>query len=313
MDTKTLSDSLKIRARELGFDLVGIAPAHKLERNGKVLQEWCNAGMNADMTYMARNIEKRTDPLLLLPGTRSVIVTGLSYYVPRQQGGCEIPVLSRYAYGENYHDVIMPRLRQIIEHIKSLVPGAESKCFVDSAPVFEKGWASQAGLGWQGRHSILVNREMGSFFFLGVVLTSAELEYDVPGTDHCGSCRLCIEACPTRAINENRTINAARCISYMTIESKEPVKKESIPEIQGRIFGCDICQEACPWNKKAAQHKHPEFNLPDEIRNMTAEEWLNLSKEDFKRLFRKSAIGRMKYEVFIQNVTNVTKHICDLP
>jgi epoxyqueuosine reductase len=309
MNAKTISASVKAKALELGFDLVGIAPVHRLERNGNVLQEWCNAGMNADLKYMARNVDKRTDPSLLLPGSRSVIVTGLNYYTGKQQGGGSVPAISRYAYGQNYHDVIMPRLRQISEQIKSLFPDAESRCFVDSAPVFEKGWASEAGLGWQGKHSILVNREKGSFFFLGVILTNAELEYDTQEKDHCGSCRLCIDACPTKAINENRTINAGKCISYLTIETKDPVPEETVPALEGKIFGCDICQEACPWNKKAVPHSHPEFDLPGEIRDMSAEDWLNLSKEDFKRLFRKSAVGRTKYEVFIQNVTNVTNSI----
>lgn len=313
MDAKTLSDSIKVKAHELGFDLIGYAPAGILGENGIVLDEWCSKGMNADMKYLSRDIGKRTDPGILLPGTRSVIVTGLNYYIERQQGGGEVPVLSRYAYGENYHDVIMERLKLIIVHLKSLVPGTVSRGFVDSAPLLEKAWASRAGLGWQGKHSILINHEIGSFFFLGVILTSAELEYNVPEKDHCGTCRLCIDSCPTNAINENRTINAGKCISYLTIESKEAVHEDIIPKLEGRIFGCDRCQEVCPWNKKAIAHNHPEFNLPDEIRKMTAAEWLNLSGEDFKRLFRRSVIGRNKYSLFMQNVTNVTKSIRNQP
>lgn len=309
MEKKEISESIRDKALELGFDLIGFASARKLEINGNVLREWCNAGMNADMTFITRNIEKRTDPSLLFPGTRSVIVTGMNYYTVRKQGFGDVPVLSRYAYGENYHDVILPRLKKVIQHIKSLVPEAESKGFVDSAPVFEKGWAMESGLGWQGKHSILINRKTGSYFFLGIILTSVELEYDAAEKDHCGSCRLCIDSCPTKAINDNRTIDANKCISFITIERKTPVDEQTAAKLERRIFGCDICQEVCPWNNHAVQHHHPEFDLPDSVRNMTASDWINLSEEKFRRLFRKSAIGRTKYRVFMQNVTNVTKSL----
>lgn len=302
-----LTGLIKNKARDLGFELCGIAPADILAENGEVLREWVASGMNAGMGYLSRDIEKRIDPGSLLPGAKSVIVTGLNYYTEKKQGGGDIPVISRYAYGRDYHEVIMDKLNLIVEYIGELNNNVESRAFVDSAPVLEKAWASKAGLGWQGKHSILVNSEIGSFFFLGVILTSLELEYDQPSEDHCGSCRLCIDTCPVDAINSNRTIDAKKCIAYLTIDNKVPVEKENIEKLGGRIVGCDRCQEVCPWNKHAVPHNHPEFEISEELRAMSAIDWLNLTKEDHKRLFSNSAISRRKYEVFIQNVTNVTK------
>lgn len=300
---------IKAKVSETGFDLCGIAPVKTLEENGRILREWCSAGMNAGMDYLARNNDKRTDPRLVLPGARSVIITGINYFTERIQGGGETPVLSIYAYGKDYHTVIRNKLEQMLELIGIEVPGSSSKYFVDSAPLFEKEWAVRAGLGWQGRHSVVINEKMGSFFFLGGILTTAELEYDNPQADRCGSCMKCIEMCPTGAINSNRTIDARKCISYLTVDNKEPVTDAEIPKLGGRIFGCDRCQEVCPWNSHAFPHNHSEFLLTEEIRKMGATEWLNLSKEDHKRLFRDSAISRRKYEIFKQNVTNVTRSL----
>lgn len=307
-DSKTISALIREKAQESGFDLCGIAPAGVLKENRAVLAEWCKSGMNADMAYLSDDIEKRTDPGLLLPGAKSVIITGLNYYSERKQGGNGIPVISRYAYGADYHPIILAKLNRIIDFIKDIHPESTSKAYVDSAPLLEKPWATRAGLGWQGRHSILINNKIGSFFFLGAIVTDLELEYDNPSMeDHCGNCRLCIEACPTEAINENRTIDARRCISYQTIESKMPVNDEISGKLNGMIFGCDICQESCPWNKISKQHKTPDFEISPELLLLTADEWKNLAKDQFKRLFKKSAIGRKKYETFINNVTIVTK------
>ena len=303
-----ISGLIRDKALAVGFDLAGIAPTTVLKEHGEVLSDWCADGMNAGMGYLSRNIEKRINPELLFEGTRSVIVTGLSYYTEKKQGGNGIPVLSRYAYGKNYHDVITEKLNNLLDYIKEIAPGSTGKGFVDSAPILEKAWASRAGLGWQGRHSILVNRQIGSFFFLGILLTDLELSYDEPvKEDHCGSCRLCIEACPTGAINGNRTLNACECIAYQTIDSEVPMSEDYIKNIEGRIYGCDKCQEVCPWNKNATHHKTPEFELDPEVIRMTAIDWRQLSKEDFKRLFGRTPMSRRKYEIFIRNVTNVTK------
>jgi len=305
---KPLSDLIKDKANKLGFDLCGIAKSGILKEHEPVIIEWGSSGMNGEMTYLCQNIEKRINPGFLIPGAKSIIVTGLNYYSEKKQGGDGIPIISIYAYGDNYHDVIKVKLNKLLDYIKSIRQDTEGKSFVDSAPVLEKAWAREAGLGWPGRHSILINNKIGSFFFLGVIILNIEMDYDKPfNEDHCGTCRLCIEACPTSAINENRTIDVRKCIAYLTIESKAPVPDDLIMKTGGRIFGCDKCQEVCPWNNKAKPHNIPEFNLSEEVEHMTGEEWISLKSENFKRLFKKSAILRRSYERFMRNVTIVTK------
>lgn len=305
---KAISTLIKGKAYELGFDLCGIAASKKLIEKESILINWCLSGMNGEMSYLGRNIDKRIDPSLLFPGARSVIVTGLNYYSERKQGGNGVPVVSRYAYGTNYHDVIIGKLDTLIGYIKGISPETEGQAFVDSAPILEKAWAQEAGLGWQGRHSILINKEIGSFFFLGIILLNTELDYDVVFRgDPCGSCRLCIDSCPTQAMNENRTIDVRKCIAYVTIESKAPAPTEIVSELGGRVFGCDRCQEVCPWNKDAKPNNNPEFDLPLEIEMMTKKDWLNLTLDQFNNLFKNSAIARRKYGRFMRNVTDVTK------
>jgi epoxyqueuosine reductase len=264
--------------------------------------------MNAGMSYLARDIEKRIDPVFLVPGAKSLIVTGLGYYTDKQQREPGVPIISRYAYGESYHSVIKRKLDNLLSFVKTINPETQGQPFVDSAPLLEKAWAAEAGLGWQGRHSIVINKKIGSFFFIGTLILNIELDYDKPVIeDYCGNCRSCIDLCPTGAINENHTIDARKCIANLTIENRGPVPEEIIPNIGGRVYGCDRCQEVCPWNKNAKHHTTPEFDLPEEIEYMTKEEWINLSREQFIRLFRGSAIERRKYEPFMRNVTDVTK------
>lgn len=307
-DLKTASVLIREKAHELGFELFGIAPSSALKENGEVLRKWCAEGMNAEMNFLSREIEKRIDPGLLFPGARSVIATGLNYYNEPKQGGNGTPVLARYVYGKDYHVVIKEKLDDLISSMRSILPENSARSYVDSSPILEKAWAARAGLGWQGRHSILVNRKIGSFFFLGMIITDAELEYDEPSPqDLCGSCRLCIDACPVGAINDNRTIDARRCFAYLTIESKNPVDESIIRKFKGRAYGCDICQEACPWNTRAKQTGVEEFFISCELQKMTQDDWLNMTKEDFRRIFGQSAISRRKYDIFIKNVTNVTK------
>ena len=260
------------------------------------------------MNYLARDIEKRINPEFLVAGAKSLIVTGINYYTDNKQTEPGVPVLSRYAYGEGYQDVIKRKLNELLAFIRSIEPEAEGRSFSDSAPLLEKAWAEEAGIGWQGRHSIVINKKIGSFFFIGILILNIELEYDKPVTqDYCGSCRLCIERCPTGAINENRTIDARKCISNLTIENRGQIPAEIIPKLEGRVFGCDICQEVCPWNRDALPNNVREFEIAPEVAQMTAQDWLNLSRERFKHLFKKSAIGRKKYETFMENVAIVTK------
>lgn len=305
---KQISVLIKDKAQEFGFDLCGIAAARPLKEREDILKNWCSDGMNAGMGYLARDIEKRINPECLVTGAKSLIITGLSYYTDKQQKNPGVPVLSRYAYGEGYQDVIKMKLERLLSFIKTIRPETEGRAFSDSAPLLEKAWAMEAGIGWQGKHSIVINRDLGSFFFIGALIINIELDYDKPVTESsCGTCRMCIDMCPTGAINENGTIDARKCISNLTIETRGPIPEEILPKIERRVYGCDKCQEVCPWNKKAKQHHTPEFDLPEEIENMTREEWLNLSEENFKRLFKKSAIDRRKYEPFMRNVTDVTK------
>jgi epoxyqueuosine reductase len=300
---KNLSAGIRGKAHELGFDICGIAGARSLDEYGPHLKTWVDAGMNDKMGYLARNIEKRLNPEYLLPGAKSIVVAGLNYYSENMQRDPEAPVLSRYTYGINYHDVITARLEELFVWIKSQDLKAEGRIIVDSAPLLEKAWAKEAGLGWQGRHSILINRKIGSFFFIGTLILNIGLAYDTPFKgEYCGECRTCIEACPTGAINDNRTIDARKCIANLTIENRGPIPGEIIPLLGRRIYGCDRCQEVCPWNKKARQNKTPEFAINDEVANMSAEDWLNLSREQFVRLFERSAIGRVKYEQLIRNI-----------
>ncbi len=307
-EEKANSLSIKEKAYELGFNLCGIAPSRTLQEHENKLRDWCSSGMNGEMHYLNRNIEKRINPALLFEGAKSVIVTGLNYYTPAKQGGGGIPVISRYAYGDDYHIVVKEKLNKLIDYMKIILPGAEGKSFVDSSPVLEKAWAREAGIGWPGRHTILINKDIGSFFFLGIIIINIELFYDKPFTvDHCTDCRLCIDSCPTGAIGEERTIDARKCISYLTVEQKEPVPESVVGKIEGRVFGCDRCQDVCPWNKRATMHTTPEFNLIKQVEHLSSNDWLNLSSDQYKSLFNRSSIARKRYDVFMKNVTNVTK------
>jgi epoxyqueuosine reductase len=300
---KTSSMLIKEYAAEVGFDLCGITRARTLEENRAVLTKWTLEGMNGDMEYLGQNIEKRLDPRILVPGARSLIVTGINYYTNKKQGGNGVPVISRYAYGLNYHDVIKKKLHKLLDLIKTIYPDAQGRSFVDSAPLLEKAWGREAGLGWQGRHSILINKQIGSFFFIGIIVLNIELEYDQPsGEDYCGKCTLCIDFCPTGAINNNRTIDSRKCIAFQTLESRTSIPGEIVLKLEGRTFGCDRCQEICPWNKGSKQHKTPEFDLPEEVGLMTADNWKNLTRKEFKRLFKGSAIGRRSYCRFMDNI-----------
>ena len=301
---------IKEKASNLGFDLCGIAPSRSLKERENVLRNWCFSGMNGEMNYLAKDIEKRINPEFLVPEAKSLIVTGLNYYTDKHQTEPGVPILSRYVYGENYHDVIKRRLDKLMTYIKTLKTETTGRPFVDSAPLLEKAWAREAGLGWQGRHSIVINKKIGSFFFIGILIVNVELDYDEPFTgEYCGGCRLCIDLCPTGAINENHTIDARKCIANITIENRGPITEEMIPKLEGRVYGCDRCQEVCPWNKNALPHKNREFDLPDEIRLMTRENWINFSPDQFKRLFKGSEIERKKYDPFMRNVINVTKSL----
>lgn len=305
---KSLAILIKEKATELGFDLCGIAPSRKLKEREKILIDWCSSGMNGEMNYLARDIDKRINPESLVTDAKSLIVTGLSYYTDKMQSEPGVPLISRYAYGHEYQVVIKKKLFKLLAFIRTIIPDVVGKPYSDTGPLLEKAWACEAGLGWQGKHSIVINKDIGSFFFIGTLILNIPLDYDTPyKTEHCGNCRLCIEMCPTGAINEDRTIDARKCIANVTIENRGPVPPEIIPKIGRRVYGCDRCQEVCPWNSHAMTHHVPEFELSDEIQGMNAEEWSNLPAERFKRMFRHSPVARKKYDRFMKNVSDILR------
>lgn len=298
-----LTELIKEKSAELGFDLTGIARARTLAENREVLEKWCEAGMHDKMSYLQRDIGKRADPEQLFPGVRSMVVTGFSYHAGMQQTSPGVPVLSRYTYGRDYHEIIKEKLEELLAFVQKHSPLASGRVYVDSTPVMEKPWAVEAGLGWQGKHSVVINSKKGSFFFIGILALGIELEYDEPFKEElCGKCRLCIDHCPTGAINEDRTIDARRCIANLTIENRGPIPEDILPLIGGRIYGCDKCQEVCPWTKNAKPHSHPELFLKDEVANMKREEWADLTMERFTELFSESPVGRVKFERFKDNI-----------
>lgn len=300
---KKLSVLIKEKSKELNFDLCGIAKVRTLAENGAILKKWCEAGMNDQMFYLERDFEKRINPALHLPGAKSIIVTGFSFNSPVMQKDPEAPLLSRYTYGHDYHNVIKTKLKVLLDFIISNVPDCKGKIFVDSGTMMEKAWAVEAGLGWQGKHSILINREIGSFFFIGEIILNIALEYDTKTeSDHCGTCTKCIDECPTNAINDNRTIDARKCIANLTIENRGPIPEEFISKLGRRIYGCDRCQEVCPWNKDATPNNHRELRISDEVASMTKSDWQSLTPESFNRLFGKTSMSRVKHDQFIKNV-----------
>lgn len=302
-----LTRLIKEKAAALDFDLCGIAPVRELKEFKKSLKKWIETGMNGNMDYIARSMEKRTNPGLIVNGAKSLVVVGLNYFTTKKQGGDGIPVISRYAYGIDYHCLIKGKLEKLFGFIIKIYPKVKGQSYVDFAPIMEKAWAREAGLGWFGKNSLLLNKEIGSFFFIGILVLNIVLEYDNPFTeDYCGNCRLCIDSCPTQAINNNRTIDARRCISYLTVENKSPIPEEFAGRLEYRVFGCDKCQEVCPWNKNVKAHKIPELDLPSELANMTRKEWLTLPEELFQRLFNKSAVKRVKYKGLIRNINFIS-------
>jgi epoxyqueuosine reductase len=301
----TLPEQIRQQAIALGFDVCGIAKPRHLPEQELHFRKWLENGMNGRMSYLERDPAGRFNPELAFPGVKSLIVTGINYYSEQGQVESNVPVLSRYAWGKDYHDVIIPKLRKLLSFIKEKVPEAEGKAFSDTGFLHEKSWIREAGLGWQGKHSIMISPQIGSFFFIGILMVNIELDYDEPfSRDCCGSCSLCIKACPTAAINEDRTIDARKCISNLTIENRGPIPEEIVPKLGGRVYGCDRCQEVCPWNKDIKPHNHPEFRMSGAVASMTRKDWESLTEERFKSLFGKSAVVRVKFPDFRRNIAD---------
>ena len=267
------------------------------------METWLKAGYHGSMGYMENHFEKRTDPTRLMEGTLSVISLLMNYYTDRKQSDPLAPVLSKYAYGTDYHFVMKERMKRLVDFINEKFGTVSARVFVDSAPVMDRAWAQKAGLGWIGKNSNLIHRKLGSFVFIGEIVTDLELDYNtIPESDFCGACSACIEACPTDAILENRTLDSNRCISYLTIENREEIPEQFKDQMENRVFGCDICQDVCPWNRKSMQHQIPELEPSYELMELDAEGWHAMEKAQFNRLFKNSPVKRTRYEGLLRNL-----------
>jgi len=285
---------IKLKAFELGFTNFGVAKAEPLEREKKALEEWVKFGHHGTMSWMERNSEWRTDPTKYFPGAKSVISLGMNYYTQNHHSNDTTQgKISNYAWGEDYHDIINEKLGILIEELKTEFPGSKFKDCCDTAPVMEKAWAEKAGIGWIGKHTNLITREMGSWLFLSEIITDLELEEDTPSIDYCGSCSLCIDSCPTGAIYEPYKLDSNRCISYLTIEHRGDFDTDT-SSLDGWIYGCDICQQVCPWNNFQSETEEYAFQPSDLGTEIELEKVIALSDEEFKKLFTNSPIKRTK-------------------
>ncbi len=303
-------DRIKAKARELGFSLVGIASVEPLREEGLRLREWLRRGYHGTMAWMERWFEKRTDPRAVLAGAKSMVCVAMNYYTPSvHRHDDEHGKISRYAWGDDYHRLLGQRLESLRTWLTREFPGTEATWYVDTGPVLEKAWAQRAGLGWQGKHSNLISGTLGSWVFLGEIITTLALEPDPPETDHCGTCTLCLEACPTGAIVEPYVMDSRKCLSYLTIEHRTAISGEITAQFDGWIYGCDICQDVCPWNEKFSQVTPERAFAPrDDHATPELEAWSRMSREEFTRKFRESPIKRTKWGGLMRNIRIVLSH-----
>ena len=303
----SLNRLIKSSARALGFDFCGIARAEFLEEEAKRLEIWLKKGYHGEMSYMENHFDKRLDPTLLVPGARSVISLMYNYYPEKVQDSDSYKI-SKYAYGEDYHRVIKDKLKELVEILRREVGDFNARVFTDSAPVMERSWAERSGLGWIGKHSLLINREKGSFFFLAEIICDLSPEPDPAfKSDHCGTCTRCVDACPTEAIIPDKTVDASRCISYFTIELKNEIPQEFRGKFEDWMFGCDICQDVCPWNRFSIPHSEERFEPRPELLHYSKKDWAEMTADLFNDLFRKSAVKRTKYSGLQRNLNFLKK------
>ena len=294
---------IKALAKEEGFMYCGIAKAMRLEDDERRLENWLNKGMHSKMSYMENHFEMRVDPTKLVPGAKSVI-TFLMNYFPKEEQMPEVPRIARYAWGEDYHEVIRKKLKTILSKVEEKTGEINGRGFVDSAPVLERAWALRSGLGWIGKNGNLITKSTGSYFFIATLIIDLDLDYDDPFVkDYCGSCTRCIEACPTEAILPNKVVDGGKCISYFSIELKDALIPE---EMQGKfgdwMFGCDVCQEVCPWNRFAIPHEEEKFKPIVEILEYNIKDWESLTEESFKKIFKHSPLKRSKFAGIQRNL-----------
>lgn len=293
---------VKQTAHQLGFSFVGIAKARQLDEEARRLEEWLNRGYHGKMSYMENHFDKRIDPTKLVPGAKSVVTLLYNYYNDEKQTDSTAPKISKYAYGKDYHHIVKQQLKTFLNILNEEIGEVQGRCFVDSAPVLERDWAKHSGVGWIGKNTLLINKQQGSFFFLAELIIDLELEPDAPIKDYCGTCTRCIDACPTDAIVEPYFVDGSKCISYFTIELKEAIPQEVKGKFENWMFGCDICQEVCPWNRFSKRHKEPNFEPHPDLLGMTKSDWEEVTEEVFRELFRKSAVKRTKFKGLKRNI-----------
>jgi len=302
LTTTKYTQQIKTEATRLGFSFCGIAKAEFLKEEAPKLEYWLNQQMHGKMQYMENHFDKRLDPTKLVEGAKSVITLMYNYY-PKEEQRADSYKISKYAYGEDYHKVIKKKLLELVVFLEDKIGEINCRVFVDSAPVLERAWAQKSGLGWIGKNGMLINKQQGSFFFLAEIILDVALDDDSPVKDYCGSCTACIDACPTEALLPNKVVNGSKCISYFTIELKD----ELIPnEVKGKfndwVFGCDICQDVCPWNRFSLAHKEPKFKADDKLLNFSKHEWKEITEEIFQEIFKKSAVKRTKFAGLKRNI-----------
>jgi len=298
------NDFIREEAQKLGFDSVGFSRAERLDQDGERLSNWLQNANHGEMSYLANHFDKRTDPSLLVPGAKTVISLTYNYFTGIKQTDPQAPIISAYAFGRDYHKVLKKKLKSLFKLAQEQLGVHEGRYFVDSAPVLEKAWAAKAGLGWIGKNTMLIHPKKGSYFFLAELILDIEFEYDIPIADHCGTCRKCIEACPTDAIDiEGYSLMANLCISYATIEKKGAIPADFMGKMENRVFGCDICLAICPWNKFAQEHNEDEFNPKEKMLSLSLDKWKKMDEFLFEELFNGTPVRRTKYEGLKRNIS----------
>ena len=300
------TDLIKAEAKRLGFLSCGISKAGFLEEEAPRLEKWLQNNMHGEMQYMENHFDKRLDPTKLVEGSKSVISLLLNYY-PEEKQTSDSYKISKYAYGKDYHHVIKDKLKELHHFIQEEIGDVHGRAFVDSAPVLDKAWAAKSGLGWIGKNSNLITQKVGSFYFVAELIVDLDLVYDTAVTDHCGSCTACIDACPTQAIVEPYVVNGSKCISYFTIELKNEIPTDLKGSFDDWMFGCDVCQDVCPWNRFSKPHQEPLFNPHPELLSLSKKDWEEITEDVFKKVFQKSAVKRTKYSGLKRNIDFLKK------
>ena len=302
MQSQKYTQLIKDTAKKLGFQSCGIAKARFLAEEEARLSQWLSQKKQGEMAYMENHFDMRLDPRKLVDGAKSVISLSYNYFTSEKQSDPNAPKISKYAYGEDYHFVVKNKLKSLLAIIQTEIGNVNARVFVDSAPIMEKAWAQQSGLGWIGKNANLINQQNGSFFFLAEIIIDIDLSYDAPVTDHCGTCTKCIDACPTEAIVAPYVVDGSKCISYFTIELKNEFPKEVKGKFDNWMFGCDICQDVCPWNKFAKPHQEKLFDPSTALLSMNKKEWEEITAETFQVLFKNSTVKRTKFEGLKRNI-----------